>query len=765
MNVKNFYRVNKTLKLKFLFPLLCVLVMCSSVIVFFSSYTYEKHLNRHALSRSQQIGHFLGMCTQLVHYPYELQRFVYALGSEPHVNFLAILAENPLKILACNKKTLIGKPWQHYPLPIGIRMPEFPNNLECYDFFPKRHVFNYTLGIYLVQYGDQTNYMPAYIVIQLRTHYWQKDFLQQSVKVVGISLLITFIIVFCCMFQINQLILKPLNIITKQIHRRKLGDSKALVPELCKDEIGMLAQTLNEMIRTQEKSENLFQQLTNMAPVLLWTSNEDNSCFYFSKKWAEFTGQTRLKYTDWSWLNYFHPEVAMEYKKAFLNAQLCHEPFTMECRLRGYKSSYHWMWSHCTPRILSDGYFEGYICCLIDISERKKHEEQLKLYAEELSKARDAALQSTQAKSTFLATMSHEIRTPINGILGYAYLLNETELTHEQKDYVKSIHSSTQLLLELISQILDFSKIEADKLTLEPIFFDLNECLREILDLFQPILVKKNLHLHVWRHPQLPNYFVGDPKRLRQILMNLLSNATKFTTQGSIQIRLTGRVYKKNLYQLFISVKDSGIGIDFKDQQKIFRAFEQIPFQNQGGTGLGLSITQSLVELMGGRIHVYSKPQKGSTFYLTLLLKMEKLPRMPVEKPPEASSEVTSGKIILLVEDNEDNQKVAKAILEKSGYHVYIVENGYRCLGWLQKNQVNLILMDVNMPEMDGYETTQRIRAGECGLEKSGLPIIGFTAYALKETRTQCLSVGMNELLTKPLHPRKLLEHVQKYIL
>ncbi|MDR0647294.1 MAG: response regulator [Puniceicoccales bacterium] len=705
------------------------------------------------------------MCTQLVHYPYELQRFVYALGSETHVKFLAVIAENPLKILACNKKTLIGKPWQHYPLPIGIRMPEFQNNLECYDFFPQRHVFNYALGIYLVQYDDQTNYMPAYIVIQLRTQYWQKEFLKQSMKIVSISLLIIFIIVFCCMFQINRLILKPLNIITKQMQRRKLGDSKALVPELCKDEIGMLAQTLNEMIRTQEKSENLFQQLTNMAPVLLWTSNEDNSCFYFSKKWAEFTGQTRLKYTDWSWLNYFHPEVAMEYKKAFLNAQLRHESFTMECRLRGYKSSYHWMWSHCTPRILSDGYFEGYICCLIDISERKKHEEQLKLYAEELSRARDAALKSTQAKSTFLATMSHEIRTPINGILGYAYLLNETELTHKQKDYVKSIHSSTQLLLELISQILDFSKIEADKLTLEPTFFDLNECLREVLDLFQPTLVKKNLHLHVWRHPQLPNYFVGDPKRLRQIVMNLLSNATKFTTQGSIHIRLTGRVYKNNLYQLFISVKDSGIGIEPKDQQKIFRAFEQIPFQNQAGTGLGLSITKSIVELMGGNIHVHSQPQRGTTFYLTLLLKIGKLPHTPMAKPLETLSVVTAGKVILLVEDNEDNQKVAKAILEKNGYHVHIVENGYRCLGWLQKNPVNLVLMDINMPEMDGYETTQRIRAGECGLEKSGLPIIGFTAYALKETRAQCLSVGMNALLTKPLHPHKLLEQVQKYIL
>ncbi len=754
----------KTLKVKFLLPLSLGLIICSTCIVLFSRQAYEQHLYGHALVRSQQIGHFMGMCAQLVHYPFELQRFIYALGSEPHVKFLAVITENPLRILACNRKTFIGKKWQHYPYPYGIRLPQFPNTLECYKFFPDKHIFNYTLGIYLAQYDNPTKYIPAYVVVQLKTHYWQKEFLKQSVKSVGICLLLILIIILCCISQINKLILRPLKAITRQMDRRRLGDQKAMAPKLSDDEIGLLSQKLNDMIRAQEKSENLFQQLTNMAPLLLWTSNADNSHFYFSQKWAEFTGQTRLKYTDWSWLNYFHQDVAQAYKKAFLEAQIQHKSFSMECRILNHDGQYRWIWSLCTPRILSDGHFEGYICCLIDISERKETEKQLKLYAEELAKARDDALLSTQAKSTFLATMSHEIRTPINGILGYAYLLNETSLTQEQKDYVKSIHSSTKLLLELINQILDLSKIEANKLTLEPHIFDLYQSLQEVIGLFQPTLVKKNLAIHLWKHPQLPQFLIGDDKRLRQILMNLLSNAVKFTSSGAIHLRVTGKKIKANTYKLFISVKDSGIGIDPQHQVKIFQAFEQVPFQNQGGTGLGLSITKSLVELMSGQIHVHSKLNQGATFYCTLQLN---LPKRTYQAPVEdklVTPQVTQGAKILIVDDNPDNQKVAKTILEKNGYHVYLADNGCHCLEWLQKNEVQLIIMDINMPQMDGYETTQRIRAGDCGLEKSGIPIIGLSAYALKENYDQCMAIGMHALLTKPLQPDQLLKQIQKFI-
>ena len=768
--MKRFFRFKffTPLKVKFLFPILFICLFACIILGAYFRYLYQHQLKGHALVRAQELGHFLGMCSQLVHYPYELQRIVYALSSEPHVKFVAVLSGNPLKILACNRKTLIGNLWKEYPVPKGIRLPNFPHSVEIYDYLSHRNIFNYVLGCYLAQYSDRTEYIPAYIVIQLHTQYWHKEFLQQSVRTIGIVGGIFLLLILGCWLQINRLILKPLNAITRQMNKRRFGNKLALAPTFSDDEIGHLSHTLNEMISAQEKSENLFQHLADTAPVLLWTSNYDNTRFHFSKRWAEFTGQTRIKYDDWSWLYYLSADDAAAYRKAFLEAQKDKKPFAMECRIRSNSGEYRDMWSHCVPRFLSNGTFEGYLCCLMDISERKESERKLQKYAEELAKARDTALQSVHAKSLFLATMSHEIRTPINGILGFTYLLNETQLNEEQKDYLASIHSSTQLLLDLINQILDLSKIEADKLVLEPVVFSWNDCLSTVVELFKPTLQKKGLSLNIWQSPRLPQYFFGDNKRLRQILMNLLSNAIKFTSQGSIYMRITGRNLSKKHYQLFVSVKDEGVGIQKQDQVRIFKAFEQVAYQNKGGTGLGLSITKSLIELMSGSLKLYSKPAQGSIFYFTVNLGLTH--KKPLELPTNTHLSVmhdninsiprNAGKTILLVEDNVENQRVAQKILEQKGYQVVVAENGYRCLDWLQNNKPDLILMDVHMPEMDGYETTQRIRACECGLDKCGIPILGLTAHAVQETYDECLAIGMNELLTKPFRPNQLLETI-----
>lgn len=757
------------LKIKILSPLILYAFFCVAGIILFSRHFYSKHLLNNAIARGQQLAHSLGTCSQIVHYPYELQRIVYAFSSEQHIRFIAILGGTPLKVLACNRNALKDKIWQNRNLPDGIRLPNFPQEQEAYDLLPERFIFNYALAFHINSNNPYEQEGPTYIVMQISTYSWQKELLMQNFSILAISLLILVILISVSILQINLWVLKPLQSIQLQMNKRRLGSTFAMAPILFKDEIGDLANTLNEMIRSQEKTENLFQKITDIAPILMWTTNETNSDFHFNQQWCEFTGQKYLTYSDWSWLKYLHPSTARHYQKSFLEAQKMRKATVFECRIKGINGNSRWMLCQSVPRILSDGHFEGYISCLVDITERKENEKRLANYAEKLAKARDAALKSMQDKTAFLATVSHELRTPINGISGFTYLLKETPLNPEQKDYVNTIASSTQLLLDLINQVLDLSKIEANKLTLEPVNFHLGSCIQEVCTLFQPSLQKKNLTLSVWKHPQLESWLVGDTQRLRQILMNLLSNAIKFTAQGSIFLRLTGRWISETDYQLFISVKDQGCGIPKEDQKRVFEAFEQVAYQNKGGTGLGLSITQSLVQLMGsGSLKLYSKPNNGSIFYFTINLKRgipqatDSIAALESISPINVPSLGKTLPKVLLVEDNRQNQKVAQRILEKQGFSVTIAENGVQCLDWLQSHFADIIIMDINMPEMDGFEATQHIRSGECGLDKAGIPILGLTARALQDTYDQSLTIGMNALLTKPFQPQDLLSKIHE---
>ncbi len=759
------------LKIKILLPLIVYVFICVGGIIVFSRYFSSRHLLAYAISRGQRLAHSLGACAQIVHYPYELQRIVYAFASEKHIRFIAILGGNPLKVLACNRNALKDKYWQHRDLPAGIRLPNFPLEQEAYDLLQERFIFNYALAFHITYHNPHVKADPTYIVMQISTYSWQKEFLKQNFTILISSLFILIILSLVSVAQINRWILRPLQAIQRQMNKRRLGNTFAMAPILFKDEIGDLANTLNEMIRSQEKTENLFQKIVDIAPILMWTTNETNSHFYFNQRWCEFTGQKCLTYTDWSWLKYLQPATAQYYQKTFLEAQKMRKATVFECHIRRNNGDSRWMLCQSVPRILSDGHFEGYISCLVDITERKENEKRLANYAEKLAEARDAALKTMQDKTNFLATISHELRTPINGISGFTYLLKETPLNTEQKDYVNTIASSTQLLLDLINQVLDLSKIEANKLVLEPINFHLDACIQDVCNLFQPSLQKKNLKLSVWKHPKLESWFVGDSQRLRQILMNLLSNAIKFTSEGYIYLRLTGRWVEKSEYLLFVSIKDQGCGVPKEDQKRIFEAFEQVAYQNKGGTGLGLSITRSLIQLMGGgELKLYSKPQQGALFYFTIKLKrgtpqiLQDIEPLKIISTSGIQSQNKSIAKVLLVEDNRENQKVAQKILEKNGFNVTIAENGMQCLDWLQTHLVDIVIMDINMPEMDGFVATQHIRSGECGLEKAGIPVLGLTARVLQDTYDQSLAVGMNALLTKPFQPQNLLDKIYELI-
>ena len=761
---------NKTLKQKLLLPIFCALFIFSTLIIILTNLNFAKQLQTQALSRAREVAHFIGIASQIVHYSYEVQRIIYAVGSDPNIN-IHVIDKNPTyKIVASNKGYLIGYDLDKAEKFINYDLPDFPQKTEQVIFDEETQILHYTLGFYLPKImGDTRIYTEAFVIIQLKTRSLKEHFLQQSIKHIVVGLFALLGLAFLSIWLIEKTLLTPIEAITSQINKQRYGDKNALAPVFSNDELGVLAKTLNQMIHSREESEDLFKRLSDISPVLIWTSDKTSKNFYFSNRWLDFTGQTGFAKSDLSWINAFHPQCVRNYMEAFEKAQTFRQSFSVECRVRHHSGEYRWMWNRSVPRILSNGSFEGYISCLIDITERKEAEKKLNDYADELAKARDEALRSNQAKSAFLATMSHEIRTPINGILGFTYLLNETTLDEEQKDYLKSVNSSANLLLELINQILDISKIEAGKLTLEPVVFTLKTVLNDVIDLFYPMMLRKNLKFELDFGKNVPNNFIGDEKRLKQILINLFGNAVKFTHSGTITIRVRGKYYDNN-YKLFVSIKDTGIGISKEHSEKIFKPFEQVANQVAGGTGLGLSISRSLATLMNGALNVYSKKDVGSTFFFTVMLDAPKIDQHSTQNAHEQNQSISkvikkpNSPLILLVEDNIENQKVAQKILTIHNYSVQIACNGKDCLKWLELNTPDIILMDVQMPEMDGYEATKKIRAGACGQKLITTPIIGLTAYALKETYENCINAGMNDLLTKPFRPEILLSLIKKWL-
>ena len=399
-----------------------------------------------------------------------------------------------------------------------------------------------------------------------------------------------------------------------------------------------------------------------------------------------------------------------------------------------------------------------------DLREQKAMISEMELAELKLREAKELAEDSARVKSEFLANMSHEIRTPMNGIIGLTNLALKNEQSEQQIDYLSKIDQSAKWLLRILDDILDFSKIEASKLKLEMSGFSLDSVITEVNNIVSFSLSQKGINFEIHVSDEIDFNLIGDSLRLEQVLLNITSNAIKFTKEGSVKIGV--EVLEKNDYnaKLQFTVKDTGIGMSQEQAEKIFDAFGQADTsttRKYGGTGLGLAICKSLVELMNGDIWVESAIDVGTTFFFTACFTIAAAHDLTSDglddKADYIIEEKYKGARILIAEDNEINQIIAEELLISAGFNVDIAENGTIAIKKVSKNNYDLILMDIQMPETDGFVATTTIRADQ---KNKNLPILAMTANAMSGDKEKSLLAGMNDHITKPLTPKDVLKRI-----
>jgi len=674
----------------------------------------------------------------------------------------------------------------------------------------------------------------------------------------------------------------------------------------------------------ENESEQRFRLISETLPVGIFETDAKSECLYTNTSWQEIFGVSLIESLMSDWRTFLHPDdresVSEQWEQTLTNLK----SFSKDCRIITPKGDERWIQLRSSPVFSDTG--TRYTGTAVDITDRKYN-------VAELEKTKEAAEAANIAKSEFLANMSHEIRTPMNGVIGMTNLLMDTDLNVEQQQFTETIQKSADSLMTVINDILDFSKIEAGKLELETIDFDLRITLEEVAELMSLKAYEKGLEFASIVHHEVPSLLRGDPGRLRQILINLMGNAIKFTDSGEVTLRAILEEEDDHRAVIRFSVSDTGIGISEEGLDRLFKSFSQMDgstSRNYGGTGLGLAISKQLTELMEGRIGVESKEGRGSTFWFTVSLEkrpddceavmipgdirkkrilfvddnatnrqvyreqlkswgcrygeassgsqaIDKLKRaqeagdsfeiaivdmqMPkmdgeelgrsIKQDPDLADTIlimvssigtrgdvarlkkigfaayltkpikqsqlydclaTTAKIwkekkqpkdvtivtrhhladnkkqgirILLAEDDATNQKVALHILKKFGYRADAAGNGEEALQALEKVSYDIVLMDIQMPVMDGYTATRRIRelelkAQQIKLKKgdsedlsdskiqlsarSGrIPIVAMTAHAMKGDREKCIAAGMDDYTTKPINPEELLEKIEKW--
>jgi signal transduction histidine kinase/DNA-binding NarL/FixJ family response regulator/HPt (histidine-containing phosphotransfer) domain-containing protein len=430
------------------------------------------------------------------------------------------------------------------------------------------------------------------------------------------------------------------------------------------------------------------------------------------------------------------------------------------CELRMVKNDGSLFWAHLAATVRQDAGAAPVIFIVMrDITKRKLAEAELQETNRRLEAATAQAEMANVAKSTFLASMSHEIRTPLSGMLGMTGLLRETPLTERQRDYADKIRTSGESLLAVLNDILDFSRMEAGKLHLEIVPFSLKEVISNVVNIFEFQAAEKKIGIITTIDPELPAVLMGDPQRMTQVIANLVGNAVKFTASGGIQLGVKVQRQTETDVELDISIQDTGIGMTEEELSRLFTAFSQADASTArrfGGTGLGLAISRQFVELMGGTIQAESTPGKGSLFTVVISFLIDSgigltnLGRCP-DTPREHFIDVRA----LVVEDHEINREIVVELLRRAGIKADIAINGRKAVEMVRASDYDILFMDIQMPEMDGFTATRKIR--NLGLEHvDRLPIIALSSHAIVGDREKSLAAGMNDHLAKPINPKTL---------
>lgn len=513
-----------------------------------------------------------------------------------------------------------------------------------------------------------------------------------------------------------------------------------------------------------------YRKLADSIPHIVWKARAEGTVDYFNHVWYRYTGLTEGESIGSSWQGAIHPDDLGRFLLNWMRSMGTLKAFEIEARIRRHDGQWRWHWIIAVPDSKANEVLSWVGTCT-DIHDRKVSEEKLAV-------AQKQAVSANMAKIYFLANMSHEIRTPMSAILGFTeLLLNPKQNYIERQHAISTIHRNGKQLLNVIDEILDISKIEAGRLEVGIIEFNLTDLLYDIKSLLAIKTEEKKLALEFILETYIPERIESDPTRIRQILTNIVSNAIKFTEKGGVQVRVRWYGEQWTDYGVLeITVEDTGVGIKADQVERLFQPFSQVDSSTSrlfGGTGLGLALSQKLAQALGGNVTLEStQPDFGSTFkirikaqpvtYCNWVNGFKSIDLYREETPFEplvVNENSLKGFKILLVEDAPDNQMVIGMFLNSAGAKVDFADNGYEGISKASEYKYDIILMDIQMPKMDGYEATRILR-------KKGfdIPIVALTAHALMEERTSCLNAGCTEHFTKPVNSEKLISLVARLV-
>ncbi|MEG3639371.1 ATP-binding protein [Magnetococcus sp. PR-3] len=612
------------------------------------------------------------------------------------------------------------------------------------------------------------------LTVVVQQEVWQAFALfRQMLLAVGLILLLTFIATTLAITASVGTIVRPIQQLAQTVQTFRFGHLSERADINAEDEVGQLASGFNEManqveqtLAAQRRSEERFSLAMKGASDGLWDWNVRTGEVYYSPRWSAMLGYlpADIDPTPDAFYDMLHPE-----DKESTQANIDHvfqggEQFEVEVRLRGKDGTYRYILSRGLPVRDLSGQVIRMVGTHVDVTEIRQTQEAL-------AQAKLRAEQASEAKSAFLATMSHEIRTPMNAILGMGDLLRDSELNSHQRRHLEALVGASETLLGLLDDILDFAKLEAGQLDILPERLELLPFLENVINLMKPVTAQKGIGLTLQTHPSTPTHMVVDPTRLRQILLNLLGNAIKFTETGGVQLSISPQLNSQGHGCLEFNVSDSGIGIDQDKLEHIFETFYQADAtltRRFGGSGLGLAIVQQLVKRMHGELWAESQIKRGSQFHVLLPLASSRHTPPPSvkkqsSKPSTPAATLSKPLRILVAEDSEENQMVVRSFLSNMPYEITIVENGLEALNAVKQDNFDLVLMDLQMPVMDGYTATAQIRQWELSQGQPKAPILALTAHALDKDREASHAAGCNAHLTKPIRKLDLLAAITEH--